>query len=65
MARLDRVIQRFETPEDAERATRQAYRAMTGNERVALTVELRRRYFAERDDIPERLPRVLAVTERS
>ena len=52
----------FSCPEDAEAATREAYRQLSGNERVALTVELQRRYYQQRDR-PRRLQRVLTVLE--
>jgi hypothetical protein len=62
---MERVVQKYETPEDAERATRDAYRALSPNERVALTVELQRRYYQFADDAPRRLQRVLTVLERA
>lgn len=62
---MERIVQVYESPEAAEKATRRAYRAMTANERVALTVELQRRYYEQHDDAPRRLPRVLTVLERT
>ena len=54
-------MQIFRDPEEAEAATFRAYRAMTPNERVALTVELQRRYYEDNDEAPRRLPRVLTL----
>ena len=56
---MERVIVVFDSPEDAEKATRAAYQAMSPNERVALTVELQRRYYEAQHDAPRRLQRVL------
>ena len=60
--RIERTITVFSSPEDAEAATRKAYQQLSGNERVALTVELQRRYYQQRDH-PRRLERVLTVVE--
>ena len=60
---MEKVLQVYESPEAAERATRRAYQAMTPNERVALTVELQRRYYASSGS-PGRLQRILTVLER-
>jgi hypothetical protein len=61
---MDRVLKVFNSPEEAERETRRQYRLLTPNERLALTVELQRRYYEQRD-APRRLSRVLTVLERS
>lgn len=61
---MERLLTKFETPEEAERRTREAYQAMTPNERVALTVKLQRQYYGSQD-APRRLQRVLTVLERT
>lgn len=61
---IERTLARFDSPEEAEAATRRHYRAMTPNERVALTVELQRRYYQRRDP-GGRLQRVFAVLDRA
>jgi hypothetical protein len=58
---MERTLRVFRTPEEAERETREAYAKMTPDERVALTVELQRRYYSS-NDAPRRLPRVLTIT---
>jgi hypothetical protein len=60
---MERLLQKYETPEAAQAATREAYRQMTPNERVSLTVRLQREFF-ESHDAPRRLSRVLTVLER-
>jgi hypothetical protein len=61
---IERTLEGFRSPEEADAATRQRYRAMTPNERVALTVALQRRYHHRRD--PDgRLQRVLTVLDRA
>ncbi len=62
---MERIVHVHESPEAAERATRRAYRAMPANERVTLTVALQRSYYAQQHDAPGRLPRILAVLERT
>jgi len=61
---VERILQKFETPEAAEAATREAYRKMTPNERVALTVRLQREFFRAHDP-SRRLSRILTVFERA
>jgi hypothetical protein len=61
---MERTLQKFDTPEAAQAATLEAYRKMTPNERVRLTVLLQRRFFASHD-APRRLSRVLTVLERT
>jgi hypothetical protein len=61
---MDRVLTVFKSPEDAEHETRRQYRLLTPDERLALTVQLQRRYY-EQSDAPGRLSRVLTVLERS
>lgn len=61
---VDKVLNVYASPEEAEKATRRAYWTMTGNERVALCIELQRRYYEQNHDAPRRLPRVLTVLER-
>lgn len=60
---MERVVRIFKTPEEAEASVRDDYAKMSPDERVALTVELMRRYYAS-DDAPRRLPRVLTITRR-
>jgi len=43
---MERLIRVFRTPEEAEAESRAAYARMSPDERVALTVELMRRYYA-------------------
>jgi hypothetical protein len=62
--RIQRTLQVFATPADAEAETRRQYRQLTPNERVAVTVDLQRRYY-QAGDPPRRLQRVLTVVERS
>jgi hypothetical protein len=62
-AGLERVIRKFETPEEAEAAIREDYRRMTPNERVAVTVALQRAFYSSNDP-PRRLSRLLTVVER-
>ena len=61
---MERVLTVFNSPEEAERETRRQYRLLTPDQRLALTVELQRRYY-EQSDTPRRLSRVLTVLERS
>jgi len=63
MAKMERCLEIHDSPESAERATRRAYQQMTPDERVALTVDLMRRYYSA-SDTPRRLSRVLEVLER-
>lgn len=62
--KIERTLEIFDTPEEAEAATRRRYREMTPNERVALTVELQRRYYQRREP-GGRLQRVLTVLDRT
>ena len=62
--RIERTVTIFSSPEDVEAETRRAYRQLSGNERVALTVDLQRRYYQDSDP-PRRLQRVLTVLERA
>lgn len=62
-AEVERVLRKFESPEEAQAAIREEYRRMSPNARVALTVELQRAFFSS-DDTPRRLPRLLTVLER-
>jgi hypothetical protein len=62
--RIVRTISVFGSPQEADAATRHAYRRLTPDERVAITVALQRRYYQRRDP-QRRLQRVLAVLERS
>ena len=48
----------------AQAAAREEVRSMTPNDRVAVTVALQRAFYRS-DDHPRRLPRLLAVLERS
>ena len=62
--KVERTLQVFDSPEEAEAAARREYLAMTPNERVALTVALQRSYHQRRD--PDgRLQRVLTVLDRA
>lgn len=61
--RIERTVTIFASPEDAEAETRRAYRQLSGNERVAITVELQRRYYQQRGG-SQRLQRILTVIER-
>lgn len=62
--KIERTLEIFDSPEEAEAAAWRRYRAMTPNERVALTVALQRRYHQRRD--PDgRLQRVLTVLDRA
>ncbi len=62
--KIERTLEIFDSPEEAEAATRRQYREMTPNERVALTVALQRRYYQRRE--PDgRLQRVLTVLDRA
>lgn len=47
--RIERTLAIFDSPEEAEAATRRLYRTMSPNERVSLTVELQRSYYQRRD----------------
>ena len=47
--RIERTLRVFDSPADAEAETRRQYRELTPNERVALTVELQRRYYQASD----------------
>jgi hypothetical protein len=62
--RLHKVVSVFPTPEAAEAETRRQYRALSPNERVALTLDLQRRYYLDRG-ADRRLQRVLTVLERA
>ena len=62
--RIQRTLQVFTTPADAEAETRRQYRQLSPNERVAVTVDLQRRYY-QASDPSRRLQRVLTVVERS
>lgn len=60
---VERVIRKFDSPEEAQAAAREEVRSMTPNDRVAVTVALQRAFYSS-DDHPRRLPRLLAVLER-
>jgi hypothetical protein len=62
--KIERILAVFTSPEEAESATRQRYREMTPNARVALTVALQRRYY-QRRGLDGRLQRVLTVLDRA
>ena len=62
--KIERTLEIFDTPEEAEAATRRRYREMTPNERVALTVELQRQYY-QRHHSDARLERVVTVLDRT
>jgi hypothetical protein len=63
--KIERTLTVFASPEEAEAATRRSYREMTPNERVALTVELQRRYHQRREPAAGgRLQRILTVLDR-
>jgi hypothetical protein len=62
---MERILRKFESPEDAERATRQEYQRLTPDERVALTVRLQRAFYEADANAPRRLPRLLTVLERA
>ncbi len=64
-AGFPRVLRIFASPEDADVETRRQYRLMTPDERVAVTVELQRRYYLQHGGAQRRLQRVLTVLERS
>jgi hypothetical protein len=59
---VELTLTKFSSPEEVEQATREAYRKMTPNERVALTVRLQREFYS-RDDLPQQLERVLEVLD--
>ena len=46
--KIERTLEIFDSPEEAEAASRRQYREMSPNERVALTVALQRRYHQRR-----------------
>ena len=62
--KIERTLDDFASPEEAEAATRRRYREMTPNERVSLTVELQRRYYQRRGS-DGRLQRVFTVLDRT
>jgi hypothetical protein len=62
---MDRTLRVFRSAEEAAHAKREQYRAMTPDERVALTVQLQRYYYEQRADTPRRLPRLLTFVERA
>ena len=62
--KIERTLEIFDSPEEAEAASRRQYREMSPNERVALTVALQRRYY-QRRGLDGRLQRVLAVLDRA
>jgi hypothetical protein len=62
--KIERTLAIFASPEEAEAETRQRYREMTPNERVALTVALQRRYYQRRAP-GGRLQRILTVLDRT
>lgn len=57
--KMERVATWYEHPRDAERAERLAREQMTPNERVAIVLELVRRYY----DPSDRLERVLRIVD--
>ena len=61
---MDKVLTVYDSPQAAERETCRAYARLTGNERVALTFELQKRYH-EHSDAPARYERILTVLERT
>ncbi len=62
--KIERTLAIHASPEEAEAETRRAYREMTPNDRVAVTVELQRRYYQRRDP-GGRLQRILTVLDRA
>ena len=64
-SRIERVARVFASHAEADAETRRQYRAMTPDERVAITVALQRRYYQQHGGAERRLQRVLAVRERA
>jgi hypothetical protein len=63
--KIERVIRKFNSFEEADAADREYYASLTGNQRVEIVLELQRRYreayFGYDHEAAERLERVIKV----
>jgi hypothetical protein len=58
---MEKMVRKFSSFEEAEKADREYYRSLTPEERVAICIELSRRLGTEGDEASERLERVCRV----
>ena len=62
---MDRVVAKFSSFQEAERADREYYRSLTPQQRLDLLLELNEAFRKEGDAASERLERVYRITELS
>ncbi|HYZ84320.1 MAG TPA: hypothetical protein VE621_07950 [Bryobacteraceae bacterium] len=60
---MDRVVHKFTSFEEAEKADREFYASLTPNQRIEILLELMARYRGE-GEAAERLERVATVVRR-
>ena len=56
---MEKILRKFTNPEDAERADREEYRRMTPEQRLTMSLQLRRIWLGDGDATEQRLARVL------
>jgi hypothetical protein len=56
---MERILQEFTSPEEADKADREAYKRMTPEQRLMMALQIRRDYLGEGDATEQRLERVL------
>ena len=62
---MERIVQKFKSHAEAERADREYYRSLTPEERVQIAVELMERSKMFYDDPPQGLERVCRIIKLS
>jgi hypothetical protein len=60
---MEKVVRKFSSFEEAEKADREYYESLTPAQRVAMALELRRMWVGTEDERTERLERVLTVSQ--
>jgi hypothetical protein len=62
---MERTIQRFDCPREADRADREYYASLTGEERLDIALELAKRYREGLGEAAQRFERVYRVAQLS
>lgn len=60
---MERIVRKFDSPQQADKADRAYYRQLSPNERVAILLELIARHRQGLDETEQRLARVYRVVE--
>ena len=60
---MEKVVRKFISFEEAEKADREYYKSLTPAQRVAMALELRRMWVGTEHEHTERLERVLTVSQ--